>query len=254
MNLVVNQVMQFEHVHGAHGNLLPELFPGAAVEKGRLTGGFSRLPPAGFDLVSPWRRRKPGWPCERRSYSCGHFQTSASSSVDRLFGRGLGKIRFQLFAQAPWFFPFRSMQLIWSPSPLAASPGESPGSGPRSYGMAHPGVEHHVHRSAVFEIGHIFQRQDPGHDALVAVASGHFVAHRKFALHGHVDLDHFDHAGRQVVALFEAADLLLEIGPDMIALTTIAVPGCRGPLRSARHRRGPPSIWAIGIPREVSSA
>jgi hypothetical protein len=41
---------------------------------------------------------------------------------------------------------------------------------------------------------------DVGHNALVPVTSGHLVAHSELALNRDIDLDHLDHAGRQVVS------------------------------------------------------
>jgi hypothetical protein len=43
-----------------------------------------------------------------------------------------------------------------------------------------------------------------------AVAAGHLVADRQLAFHGHVHLDHLDHAGRQVVAAAQPGLALLE--------------------------------------------
>jgi hypothetical protein len=45
------------------------------------------------------------------------------------------------------------------------------------------------------------------------VASGHLVPDGKFALHGHVDLDHLDHTRRQFVAALEARQMALELIP-----------------------------------------
>lgn len=45
MNLFIDQVVKFEHVHVAHGNRMVEIFPGAAVSElhlavGRVAGFF----------------------------------------------------------------------------------------------------------------------------------------------------------------------------------------------------------------------
>ena len=63
---------------------------------------------------------------------------------------------------------------------------------------------------AVREVRHVLLGQDPGDDALVAVAAGHLVADRQLALHGDEDLDQLDDAGRQLVAALQAALLLRE--------------------------------------------
>ena len=50
-------------------------------------------------------------------------------------------------------------------------------------------VEDDVDRSAVGHVGHVFDREDLGDDALVAVAAGELVADRDLALLGDVDTD-----------------------------------------------------------------
>src|ERR1700674_4396092 len=65
------------------------------------------------------------------------------------------------------------------------------------------GIQNDFHRRAVRQIRHVFFRNDSGDDALVAVAAGHFVADRKFSLHGDVALHQLDDAGRKLVALAE---------------------------------------------------
>src|ERR1700677_4164454 len=70
-------------------------------------------------------------------------------------------------------------------------------------------VENDLDRSSVGKVRHIFLRKDPGDDTLVTVASGHLVTDRELALHGDVDLDHLDDAGREFVALLHLADLLV---------------------------------------------
>jgi len=64
------------------------------------------------------------------------------------------------------------------------------------------GVQDYVQRSAVRQIRHIFTGKDAGHDALVAVAAGHLVAHADLALLGDVDADDLVDAGGHLVAIF----------------------------------------------------
>ena len=71
-------------------------------------------------------------------------------------------------------------------------------------------VEHDLDRRAVREVRHVLLGQDPGDDALVAVAAGHLVAHGQLALHGDEDLDQLDDARGQLVAALQAALLLGE--------------------------------------------
>ena len=61
-------------------------------------------------------------------------------------------------------------------------------------------VQHDVQGGAVGQEGHILLGQDAGHDALVAVAAGHLVAHGDLALLGDVDTHHHVHAGGELVA------------------------------------------------------
>jgi hypothetical protein len=70
------------------------------------------------------------------------------------------------------------------------------------------GVEHHVDGVAAGQVRHVLLGEDARHDALVAVAAGHLVAHLQLALDGDVDLHHLDDARRELVALGEALDLL----------------------------------------------
>src|SRR5580692_3044879 len=75
-------------------------------------------------------------------------------------------------------------------------------------------VEHDLNRRAVVEVRHVFFRQNPRNDTLVAVTASHFVSNAQLALHRDVDLDQLDHARRQLVALgqlvFSFVDDLLE--------------------------------------------
>ena len=71
-------------------------------------------------------------------------------------------------------------------------------------------VEDDLDRRPVGEVRHVLLGQDPGDDALVAVAAGHLVADGELALHGDEDLDELDDARRQLVAALEPALLLGE--------------------------------------------
>ena len=76
-------------------------------------------------------------------------------------------------------------------------------------------VEQDVDRRSVFQERHVFFGHDAGDDALVPVTAGHLVTDRKLALGGDINLDHFQHAARQLVAalhVLHAADLFLQDG------------------------------------------
>ena len=60
-------------------------------------------------------------------------------------------------------------------------------------------VEDDVDGSTVFQEGHVLDREDLGHDALVAVATGHLVADRDLASLGDVDAHGLADAGVEVV-------------------------------------------------------
>ena len=70
-------------------------------------------------------------------------------------------------------------------------------------------IENDLDRSSIGQVRHVLLRQDARDDALVTVTAGHLVADRQLALHGDVDLDHLDDAGRELVALLHLADLLV---------------------------------------------
>ena len=78
-------------------------------------------------------------------------------------------------------------------------------------------IEHDVARRAVGHVGHVLDRNDLRHHALVAVAAGHLVAGLQAALDGQVDLDHLQHAGRQLVALRQLLALLFEGEVEAVA-------------------------------------
>ncbi len=50
--------------------------------------------------------------------------------------------------------------------------------------------------------------------------AGHLVARLQAALHGQVDLDHLEHAGRQVVAGGDLVAFLVEAALELLALRT----------------------------------
>ena len=71
-------------------------------------------------------------------------------------------------------------------------------------------IEHDVDMRAVVEERHVLDRHDARDDALVAVAAGHLVAGLDLALHRDEDLDHLHDAGRKLVAALQLLDLVEE--------------------------------------------
>ena len=65
------------------------------------------------------------------------------------------------------------------------------------------GIKDDVYRSSVLKVGHVFNRNDLGNNALVPVTSCHLVPHLELALYSHVDPDHLDHAWRKLIPLLE---------------------------------------------------
>src|SRR5215213_4124675 len=71
-------------------------------------------------------------------------------------------------------------------------------------------VQHDVDLRAVLEERHVLERHDLRDHALVAVAAGHLVAGLDLALHGDEDLDHLHDAGRKLIAALQLLDLVEE--------------------------------------------
>jgi hypothetical protein len=80
------------------------------------------------------------------------------------------------------------------------------------------GFKHDVHRRAVAQERHVLFGHDLGDDALVAVASGHFVADGQLALGGDVNLDRLDDAGSTSVAGLGAFDFLVVLHLQIVEL------------------------------------
>src|SRR6202790_3032226 len=122
------------------------------------------------------------------------------SLPDRGFGENFAEPAAQRFG-----FHFLAKQTLEAVAQFLGSPAKM-----RFENLSHvharrnaEGIEHDLHRSAVGHVGHVFLRNDARDDALVTVAAGHFVADGKLALHGDIDFDQLDDAGRQLVALLE---------------------------------------------------
>ena len=83
-------------------------------------------------------------------------------------------------------------------------------------------IQDHVNGGAVSKIRHIFFRQQPGDNTLVAVTTGHFVTHRQFALGGNINLDHLDYARGQIITLFHPLDNTLIALTNYLGLSAVA--------------------------------
>ena len=79
-------------------------------------------------------------------------------------------------------------------------------------------IEHDVDRRTVCIERHVFDRDDRGDHTLVAVTAGHLVARLNTTLHGEVDLHHLQHAGGEIVAGRDLGALLIEAFLELLAL------------------------------------
>ncbi len=79
-------------------------------------------------------------------------------------------------------------------------------------------VQNNVGWRTVGHVRHVFDRSDPRNDTLVAVTAGHLVAGLQAALDGKVNLDHLQHAGRQLIALRQLLALFFESQIELMAL------------------------------------
>ena len=61
-------------------------------------------------------------------------------------------------------------------------------------------IKNNVHRRAVFQVWHIFQRQYFGNNAFVAVPAGQFVANGNFSQFGDFNMDLLDYSRLQLVS------------------------------------------------------
>ena len=70
----------------------------------------------------------------------------------------------------------------------------------------HPGwhtqrIEHNIARSSISHVRHIFNRHNLGNHAFVAMPTRHLVSRLKPTLDSQINLDHFQHACWQFIAL-----------------------------------------------------
>src|SRR5205823_1421478 len=206
VNLVVDKMRKFEHVDVADGNGLIELLAGHAVVEHdlavtRQAGDLQQVADFRFARAVKHRRGEGN----AISETFGVFdQVVVFKLRERFPDGGLAEDFPEPAAQGfgPDFLAEEALQAVGQ---LLGSPAKV-----RFENLADvhtrrnaKGVENNFHGGAVGKIGHIFLGHDAGDDALVAVAPGHFVADREFALHGDVNLDQLDHARRQFVALLE---------------------------------------------------
>src|SRR6266702_1975381 len=183
VDLVVDQMVQLQHVDVADRHLAVERLAGAAIDQDHLAGRGEPRPAEHRDDVVLAR------PVEHRA-GHRHAARQLAGELDQLFRRERLDLAAVLaivdLAEQP-------AQLLVVATAIAAhavehlpDPAAEPGGGPAEMGFEdladiHParhaqGVEHDVDRGPVFEIGHVLDRHDARDDALVAVTAGHLVA------------------------------------------------------------------------------
>src|SRR5262245_40463990 len=216
VDLVVDEVVQLEHVHHADGDHVVERLAALAIDQPRLAddrqaGHLERA----LDLVlggavehrsrtADRGRQRPREPPDVVLVELVDDRRVLREQLLELLAHDVGgpmrlEVRVDLVAQLLRRPP--EMHLEDLADVHAARHAER--------------IEHDVDRRAVLEVRHVLLGEQPRYDALVAVAAGHLVADGELALDREVDLDELDHAGRQLVALGELRDLLRVLRLDV---------------------------------------
>src|SRR5690606_1360301 len=221
VHLVVDQVVQLEHVHVAHSHRPVEGVAGTAVVQGHLTAVRQvRQTQHVLDLVlfgTIEHRGRHGHTaaqvvCQLDDLAVSEgvkvFLTTAHlvvHLVEELAQLGdlalLVEHAVDLLAQALGCQTQMGLEDLTDVHP-------------RRYAQR---VEHDVHRHAVLVVRHVFHRHDDRDDTLVTMTAGHLVTGLDAALDSQVDLDDLQHARSQVIALLQLALLVLELLVEQLA-------------------------------------
>jgi len=180
MDLVVHQVMEFEHVDHADGDLLVEGLTRPPVEKDRLAflgkvGEFQHLPDLVFIGAVKDRGGEGDPTLQTRNESLDiPLRCLVDKNIRLRRGINCLDFLFDLLQILPCLHQFVDL--------VAQTFGRPTEMGLQNLANVHPGgnpqgIEDNIHRGAVHKIGHIFFRQDPGKDSLVPMAACHLVAH-----------------------------------------------------------------------------
>ena len=196
MDLVVYQVMQFQHVYAADGDRVVEGFARTSVVQHGLAG---RVDARQLDHVLHI------FFVRAVEYGHGHLdggQGVIAGAAD--IGRLRHAVLVEIVARGAQFF-FQAFHLFLDlHAQMQAGPAQM---GFQDLADVHTGryaqgVQHDLDRFAVRQERHILARQDTGHDTFVAVAAGHLVACADLAFLRNVDADLFVDSRRQLVAMF----------------------------------------------------
>ncbi|CAI8437692.1 MAG: Uncharacterised protein [Cyanobium sp. ARS6] len=173
MDLVIHEVHQFEEMGVAHGHRLVEGLTGTAVDQLELAGVIRVVDPFLAGLLS--RRLQEGL----------HGLLRLLSAIHLIEGHNLHAA--VEVGSSPTHQQLEHLADIHA----ARNPQR---------------VQHDVNRCAIGEIWHVFPGKDAADDSLVAVATGHLVAHLDLAALGHIHAHHHVGAGRKLIALFSGVD------------------------------------------------
>src|SRR5215470_9393704 len=211
MDLVVDKMVQLEHIDVTDRHFAIECFAGATVEKLHLArmieaSKIEHVLDIGF-LRAVEDRGGDGY--AMLEVGAKLDQAILVQGLDRLF---IAVDLFQGVAQR-----LEVPAVVIGVDRLADAMAEA-GAGPAQMGLEdladiHAArhaerVEHDVDLLAVGQERHVLDRHDLGHDTFVAVAAGHLIAGLDLALYGDEDFDHLHHARRQFVAALQLFDLI----------------------------------------------
>ena len=215
MDLVVDQVVKLEDVHDAHGDFLVEGVAGAAVEEHRLAGAGQPSETQGVLDLLLLRAVEDG---ARVVHAAPKLLRHRPDVVLAQLGEHLHGVFVTVEDLLDVIAKRVHAELLLEHVPqLTAEDARAPAQvGLEDLTDVHAArhaerVQDDVDRRPVLEVRHVLLGQDARDDALVAVATSHLVADLELALDGDVDLDHLDHARRQLVALAQAIDLVAEV-------------------------------------------
>src|SRR5690625_4594464 len=197
VDLVVDEVVELEHVHVADRDRVREGLTGATVEQLGLARGIDEAIPV--------------------AVRCGRLQQSAQLLLVRTVedrggqvGSGLGLAGRRRQLGCPFGVALDLPALLRDPAEVDFE----------DLADVHTtgntvGVEDHVDRSSVGEERHVLDRQDRRDDALVSVAAGHLVTDGDLAALGHVDADHLVDARRELIIVLTVEDAHADDGADL---------------------------------------
>ena len=217
MDLVIDQVVQFEHVDIAHCHLAMEFLTGTTV----IEVNLARTIKAGF-FKHTNNIRLTGAVEDR-----GGHRNAATQVVAKLDDFTIG----QLFDAGDVFFAFIDIiKLVTQVFHLATTVGNSIDKfadlftkttrsptkvGFKDLANVHTRrnaqrVQNDIDRRTVFEVRHVFNRHNARYDTLVPVTAGHLVTRLHFTFNRDKDFDHLHHARRQFVTSLQLVDLVVE--------------------------------------------